>query len=475
MRPRSDLRVYQNENVNLIKSTPYSGLWTKMGGGKTVSALTAVSDLSDDLEAIRTLVIAPLRVADTVWHREAAKWEHLQHLKFHRLELPNKVMRKKTETDIQYKARQIAKKTEYNQFVLDTLNIDADIFLANVEQLEHLVFLFKSRWPFETIILDESSLFGSHKSKRWRALKKVNRLIRRMTQLTGTAAGNGLQKVWTQVYLLDKGQRLCRKWTSFKDKYFDENKYTHALTAKEGSREEIVNRISDIVHVVDEYDGLPSINENTVTIPHTPKPLTDYEELQREYILELQEGDIEASNSGVLWNKLMQISNGAVLDAEKNVHHVHDCKLKALKEIVDDMGESVIIVYRNIHDKARIKKFIKHAVEVDKKGVAFDRWERGEIDVLLMHPKSGGHGLEGLQMGGRNLIWFGATKDLDLYDQMNARLRRSGQGKTVFVTRLISEGTMEDRVLGDLEEREDFHTKFYEEIINRRKSLTINM
>lgn len=469
MYKRSDLRGYQVENTELIKTTNYSGIWTKMGGGKTASALTAVSDLSDELEAIRTLVIAPLRVADRVWRREALKWEHLQHLKFHRLELPTRVLRKKTETHDEYKDRLLARKPEYRQFVLDTLDIDADIFLANVEQLDHLVFLFKTRWPFETVILDESSLFGSHKSKRWRALRKVGLLIRRMTQLTGTAAGNGLQRVWSQIYLLDRGERLCRNWTPFKEKYLDENKYTHAVTAKDGAREDIVARISDIVKVVDEYDGLPPIQENTIIVPLTPKALRDYEELEREYILELEDADIEAMNSGVLWNKLMQLSNGAVLDAEKNVHQIHNCKLKALKEVVDDIAEPVIIVYRNVHDKALIKKYIKNAVVVDKKGIAFDRWERGEIDCLLMHPKSGGHGLDGLQFGGRSLIWFGATKDLDLYDQMNARLRRSGQENTVFVHRLIAEDTMEDRVLRDLKDRDDFHIKFYEQLMLSRR------
>jgi SNF2 family DNA or RNA helicase len=454
-----------------VKQNPFSALWTLMGGGKTSTALTAASDLLHDMEAMNVLIVAPLRVANRNWHNEAAKWEHTRHLRFHRLKPPPRAAKKPKETEVDFKVRAAARKPEQKAWVKSILKSHHDCYVANVEQVEYLVELFGKHWPFDMVIVDESSLFKNSSSKRWKSLRRVKEHIRKIVQLTGTPASNGLMNLWAQIFLLDNGDRLLRTMTGFKAKWFDENKYTFAVTPRPGAKEEIMERVSDIVHVVSEYDGLPPINEVTIPIEMPEEVSAKYRELEREYLLSLPAGEIEAPTAATLWNKLLQFSNGAIYDENKVVHEVHTLKIDALKQMLDGTDEPVIIAYTFRHDVDRIKKAIKHAVELDKQGNVIDKWERGEINVLLMHPKSGGHGIDGLQFGGRTLIWFGATSDLDLYDQMNARLRRSGQQKTVFVNRMILEGTLEESVLNRLKDKGEFQSTLLEEIRRRRAEL----
>jgi len=472
MLDRTHLRPYQVEAVDHIKQNTHSALWTVMGGGKTATGLTAAVDLFDEVEIDRGLIIAPLRVANRNWHREATKWAHTRHLTFYRLDPPPQVMQKKTETEQEYRARVKARLPEYRMWINKIKSLHHHLFIANVEQVEHLANLFGKDWPFDFVIVDESSLFKSWKSKRWKALRRVSPYIKRMIQLTGTPCSNGLLNLWSQAYLLDTGTRLTKTITSYKTKWFIENPYSFDIKPKEGAKEEIMGRMSDLVHVVDEYDGLPPIVENVIEVPITPQIQARYNELEKEYLLPLaDEGEIEAKTAASLWVKLLQVSNGAVYDEDREVHLIHDLKLKVLKEILDGTDEQVIVVYNFQHDRDRIMQNIKGAVELDKKGQALDQWERGEINVLLMHPKSGGHGLDGLQTRGRTIIWFGATIDLELYDQMNARLRRSGQTQTVFVHRLVLQSTLEAAILNTLKDKGDFQSSLLQSLQERRNIL----
>ena len=471
MLARSNLRHYQNEGVERIKSNSKTALWTIMGGGKTATTLTAAVDLIDDLEIMRGLIIAPLRVANRNWHLEALKWEHTSHLKFHRLSPPSQVKQKKGESAESFKARKESRKPHQKEWVRQVLLSHYDFYIANVEQVEYLTMLFGDRWPFDFVVIDESSLFKSHSSKRWKALRRVSKHIKRMVQLTGSPASNGIQNLWSQIFLMDGGDRLLRTFTGFKAKWFDENRYTFKITPKEGAREEIMDRIADLVHVVSEYEGLPPIVENTILLDMTEDVKQKYQKMERDFLLSLPEGDIEAPTAATLWNKLLQVSNGAIYDEKRNVHHIHDIKINALKEILDGTDESVIIVYNYKHDADRIKKAIKGVVELDNQGSVIPKWERGEIRTLLMHPRSGGHGLDGFQFGGRTLVWFGATSDLDLYHQMNARLRRSGQQKTVFINRLILEDTLESSVLNSLKNKDDFQSTLLDKLKEKREDL----
>lgn len=467
LRDETHLRHYQLEGVDHIIDNKSYAIWTKMGGGKTITTLTALVELFESISAFRVLIIAPKKVVETkVWSNEAVKWSHTMRLRFHDLSLPSKPKKGDKEEIEQYKIRLKTYKKECDVFKDRVKNRATDIFVVNIDRVYQLVSIYKRDWIFDVIVIDESSLFGSpgDLSNRWKALKAIDGYYNRMIQLTGTPMGSGMMKIWSQIYLLDGGKRLGRTITEYRNRYFDHNKYTHVYKLREGAREEILRKISDIVMVVDEYDGLPPIQETLYTVKLSMKAYEKYEELERDSVIKIDDDEITAESAGVVWSKLLQVSNGAIYDANKNTRVIHNEKIQALKELVEQLNEQVIIVYRYQHDRDRILKVIPRSAAVDKTNSAFKKWVNGDIDALVMHPKSGGHGVEGLQYAGSTLIWFGVFKDADAYEQMNARLRRSGQTKTVFSIRMVCEGTLEHGVLSGLKDNIDFQDKCMSEI-----------
>jgi SNF2 family DNA or RNA helicase len=425
---------YQKHAIDFILNEKAAAIFLECGMGKTAITLTAIAELMhDNYEVTQVLVIAPLRVAETVWEAEAEKWDHLRHLRFSK-----------------------ALGSEKERILAS--NAVADIYVINRENVKWLVYYYKTRWPFDMVVLDKLSSFKSPKAKRFRALRKVRPLIKRVVGLTGTPAPNGLIDLWSQVYLLDSGRRLGKTLTSYQERYFLPDKrnrrvvFTYKL--KDGAEGAIYEKLSDICISMKSGDHLniPERVDNIVRVKLPPKARKQYRQLEKDLILPLLESDVVAGSAAVLTNKLLQMSGGAVYDEEGETQLVHSEKLNALEDLIEAAnGKPVLVYYGYRHELERIQKqFDCRALEQPKD---IEDWNRGEVPVMLAHPASTGHGLN-LQDGGSAIIWFGLPWSLELYIQANARIHRQGQKNPVVVHHLVAEGTVDEDVMRVLENKE---------------------
>lgn len=425
--------VYQTHAIEKILSLPAVGLFLDMGLGKTVATLTAIAELLYDcFEVCRVLVIAPLRVADVVWPEEAAKWDHLRHLRI------SKVLG----TEKQRRA---------------ALATPADIYVINRENVEWLVNAYGKYWPFDMVVVDELSSFKSSKARRFRALRKVRPMVQRIVGLTGTPAPNGLIDLWAPLYLLDQGERLGKTVTGYRSRYFDPGRrdarhIVYSWVPKEGADKSIHRKLSDICvsMTAEDWLDLPERINNIVTVRLPADAREKYGQLERDLLLPFAEGDIVADAAAALSNKLLQMANGAVYDEFGGVQEIHDAKLQVLEDVIEAAnGKPVLVFYAYRHDLARLKKHFP-AVRCLETAEDIREWNRGGIPLLLAHPASAGPGLN-LQAGGHIIVWFGLTWSLELYQQANARLDRQGQENGVIVHHLVAEDTIDDRVMKALE------------------------
>jgi SNF2 family DNA or RNA helicase len=428
---------YQEYATKWIIDKEKAGLLMEMGLGKTVCTLTAINELLYDyFDVVKVLVIAPLRVAESTWDEEVKKWDHLKHLKI------SKVLGTEKER-------------------IKALNIKADIYIINRENVAWLVNLYKTNWPFDMVVIDELSSFKSHKAKRFKALRKVRPFIKRIVGLTGTPAPNGLIDLWPQIYLLDGGKRLGKTITGFREKYFIPDKRNREIIfsykPKEGAKEVIYKKLSDICVSMKakDYLDLPERLENIINVNLDERAMRQYKRLEKDLLLPLKDTDIVANTAAILTNKLLQLSNGAVYDENKDVKEVHDVKLKALEDVIEAAnGKPVLVFYTYKHDLMRIKGHLKNIRCRELKSPKdIEDWNKGNIKVLLAHPASAGHGLN-LQTGGNIIVWFGLTFSLELYSQANARLHRQGQRETVIIHHLIAKGTIDEDVMNVLKNKE---------------------
>ena len=330
------------------------------------------------------------------------------------------------------------------------------MYVINRENVEWLV--ENHKWDFDMVVIDELSSFKSHKAKRFKALKKVRPMVRRIVGLTGTPAPNGLIDLWAEIGILDMGQRLGRFIGGYRERFFVPDKRSREIVfsykPREGAEDMIYELISDIcisMKAVD-YLEMPECVYNRVEVILTEKEMALYEQLERDMLLPFSDGDIDAVNAAALSNKLLQMADGAVYDENGNVKHIHDRKLEALEDLIEAAnGKPVLIAYWYKHDLQRIVERTG-AVELDT-AEDMRKWNAGEIPVAAIHPASAGHGLN-LQAGGSTLVWFGLTWSLELYQQMNARLWRQGQEETVVIHHLIAKGTLDERVMAALEKKD---------------------
>lgn len=460
----SNLWPYQTHSRDHIIDVPFCGLFLEMGLGKTVTTLSAINRLIFNLDVSKVLIIAPKRVAESVWMQEAEKWEHLEGLRFSKI----------TGT---------AKQRE------KALRADADVYLLGRDNVVWICGQYGGAFlPFDMLIIDESSSFKNPKSIRFKALKKVRNSFSRIVLLTGTPAPNGLLDIWPQIFLLDGGQRLGRFITNFRDEYFKPDArngstiFSHKLRAP-GSEQEIFEKIEDIVISMkaEDYLDLPGRIVNDILIDFPTHIAKTYEEFKRDMVLQIiiddlldGNGEISALTAAALSNKLLQFTNGAVYDEDRRVHEFHDLKLDALEEIVENLqGKPILVAVNFKHDATRIKKrFPKLKVEELKNQQTIDDWNAGKIDLLVMHPASGGHGLN-LQKGGNHIVWFGLIWGLELYQQLNARLDRQGQKYLVYIHRLLIRGTIDQKVgrrlEGKAEKQDDLMAAVKAELNNFRK------
>lgn len=425
---------YQQHCIDQLIAHPAMGLFLDMGLGKTIITLTAINELKYGRFQIRkVLVIAPKKVAEATWQREAAKWDVVKNLRFSTV-------------------------LGSTQKRIKALYTPADIYIINRENVVWLVEYFRNDWPFDMVVVDESSSFKSHKAKRFKALAAIRSHINRIVELTGTPSPNGLADLWSQVFLLDQGERLGKYFTHFQNRYFDPGRRSrdviYTYDPKAGAEQAIMEKISDICVSMkaEDYLQLPDITYNDIPVTLDAKAAAAYNELERQMVLELlEEGTvIDVASAAALSNKLQQLSNGAIYGENGQWFRIHDCKLDAFMELIERLnGKSALVFYNFKHDKARIWEALartKLRVRLLEGPADEADWNAGKIDILLAHPASCAYGLN-LQEGGNHVIWFGLNWSLELYQQANKRLHRQGQKEKVIVHHLLCEGTRDDDMI----------------------------
>ena len=431
MPSRNDLHKYQQRMIDFIYNTPKCAVWAGLGLGKTITTLTAITDLLDSFSVSKVLIIAPLRVANSVWHTESKRWTHTKDLTF-----------------------SIVTGSEKER--ISALFKSADIYVINRENVQWLVEHYKTKWPYDLVVIDESSSFKSASSQRFKALKKVRTLTDRMVQLTGTPSPNGLIDVWSQMFLLDGGERLGKTMSAYKMRFFEAGYNGYSFKPVKNADKIIHKLIDDIVISlnVDDYLEMPERIDTVMRVNIPPTRLAEYKQLEREFLIQINDNEIVAYNAATLAGKLLQYCNGAMYTDElKNWTEIHTAKLDALDEILEDnQDENLLIAYNYKTDLIRLKARYPDAVVLDNDPDIITRWNNGQIKILLAHPASAGHGLN-LQHGGSIIVWFGLNWSLELYQQFNGRLHRQGQTKPVRIVHIVADGCIDDKVMRAIENK----------------------
>ena len=433
---------YQAYAIQRIVNDEAVGLFLRPGLGKTSITLSAINILKYYKWCVqKVLVVAPKKVAEGTWSKEASKWDHLMHLRV------STVLGSQTQR-------------------VKALNTPADVYVINRENIPWLVEYYKQDWPFDMVVLDESTSFKNSQSKRFKALKLVRRFMKKVVLLTGTPSSRGIEDIWAQVYLLDEGKRLGKTITAYRQMYFNCN--THGghfteYTAKEGAENAVLEAISDICisMTAEDYLSLPSLVEHEVPVVLDAKTKKAYDKFERDLLLQIEEDVVTAQTAGVLTGKLLQYCSGAIYNEDKKALPLHGCKIEAYMELLESLeGERCITFYGFQHDKDRILAALsktKLRVRVYKGTEDEDDWNNGEIDVLLVHPASCAYGLN-LQAGGRHIIWFTPNWSFELNDQGKCRLWRQGSPyDKVFVHYLVVQDCVDEDVLKAVQDREDTH------------------
>jgi len=437
---KAKLYPYERYSVTFVEEHDHAGLFLDMGLGKTLITLTALKELRDmELLPQKVLIIAPKKVAQDTWPKEIAKWDTFKDLTYSVvLGTPQ--------------AREQA------------LAVSADIYITNRENIVWLADKYKKRWPFKTVVIDELSSFKSSKSKRFKALKKLTPLIDRLIGLTGTPAPNGLLDLWPQLYLLDRGDRLGKTVTQYRNTYFYPAEksghvvYSWALIP--GGEDLIYKKISDICVSMksEDYLNLPARINETVYVDLTKAQRQKYNQLKKDYVLPVNSGEeVSAANAAVMAGKLAQLANGAIyttdMDGNKTGRYAEftEAKLDALEDIYEQAnGQPVLVFYRFKHDRERILKRFNFAVDLTSDNIT--DWNAGRIPLMIAQPQSSGHGLN-LQAGGHIVVWFGLTWSLEQYQQANKRLDRQGQTKPVTVYHILTRGTIDEYMKQVIEQK----------------------
>ena len=397
----------------------------------------------DSFEVHKVLVIAPIRVASLSWPAEMEKWDHLKGMRY-----------------------SVAVGTAAER--LSALRRQADIYLINRENVQWLVSESGIPFDFDMVVIDELSSFKNHQTKRFKALMKVRPKVKRIVGLTGTPSSNGLMDLWAEFRLLDMGERLGRFIGQYRTSYFRPDKQNGQVVFSykplPGAEKQIYGRISDITISMKSTDHLrmPELVNSRYTVYLSEKEQERYEELKKDLVLQLPDGDITAANAAALSGKLSQMANGAIYTDTGETVSVHERKLDALEDIIEAAnGKPVLVAYWFRHDFERISERLQKLkipyarLDTD---ASIQRWNAGEIPVALIHPASAGHGLN-LQAGGSTLVWFGLTWSLELYQQTVARLWRQGQSsETVVVQHIITDGTIDGRIMKALSEKDNMQS-----------------
>ena len=433
---------YQAYAIRRVISDPAVALFLEPGLGKTVITLTAIKELKfNRWQVFRPLIVAPKKVAEATWASEAAKWDHLQDLKV----IP-------------------VLGTEKQR--IKALFSPGDVWVINRENLPWLADYCRNNWPFDMVVLDESTSFKNSRSKRFLALKRVRQRILRLVELTGTPSPNGLPDLYAQIFLLDGGARLGRTLTSFRENFMSQD-YAHpgqqyrTYSLLPGADQRIRDAISDICISMkaEDYLTLPEFIENVVPVALDPASKKAYQRLEREMLLEVDTETITAGTAAVLNGKLLQLCGGAVYTNTGEVVDVHSCKLDAFLELIEQLnGEHALVFFWYKHERDRIIQALSGSglrVRVYEGPEDERAWNAGEVDILLAHPVSCGYGLN-LQAGGHHCIWYTLPNwALEIFQQANKRLHRQGQQYPVISHLLITKDSVDEDVLASLQSKGD--------------------
>ncbi|MCQ8266211.1 DEAD/DEAH box helicase [Streptococcus suis] len=435
------LHNYQVVAKDFIIGHPYAAVILDMGMGKTATTLSAVNELMfDRFEVTKVLVIAPLRVANTVWSDEIEQWAELRHLRYSKIVGTPK-------------QRKVA------------LQKDADIYIVNRENLPWLVEQCSPYFKWDMVVIDELSSFKSWQSKRFKSFMAMRPYMKRVVGLTGTPSSNGLMDLFAEFKVIDGGERLGRFIGEFRSRYFEEGRrngnIVYEYIPMDYAECQIQDKISDITISMKalDYLDMPELISTKKLVHMSEKEKEKYSQFKKEYVLSELDGlEVTAANAASLTNKLVQLSNGAVYSDDHTVVALHEQKLDALEDILESAnGEPVLVAYWFKHDLARIigrLEKLKVKSRVLKTEEDIREWNKGNVPVGLLHPAGAGHGLN-LQKGGHHLVWFGLTWSLELYQQTNARLWRQGQeAETVVIQHIVTEGTIDEEILKALENKD---------------------
>ena len=432
------LHGYQQKAVNFQCTHPHSMLWLDMGLGKTVITLTSLAHLIRTQFLKGVIIVAPIRVIRLVWRQEAVKWEHTKHLRFSMI---------------------TGTKDQRTRALLRP----ADVYMINYENLGWLsetlqtYFVKKDRpMPFNGIIWDEISKMKNSATNRVKAFRKIADKFDWTTGLTGTPASNGYKDLHGQFLVVDRGERLGTSKTQFKTRFYRKVGPYKELPY-EDTEDTIKKLIGDITLEMsaEDYNPLPDLMVNNIEIEMPDDLRVKYEKMEKEFFLVLDSGkEVEAFNQASLTNKCLQFSNGAMYPVAGMPlwEPVHDLKLEALEEIIDEtQGSPILCAYAYRSDAARIMEKFKHLDPINLTECkseasltnAMHRWKTGDCQLMIGHPASMGHGIDGLQKNGHILVWYGLNWSLDLYEQFNARVRRQGQGVPVICHRIMCKDTLD--------------------------------
>ncbi len=426
---RSDFRISQEKSSEFAIIKKKCALFLGMGMGKTATGLTVAKYFLDDFLVSKVLIIGPKRVANTVWKQEAQNWEHLKDLN-------------------------IRICTGSNSDRSLAITSKAEIHVINRENIDWLI--KKAKWKYDMIIIDESTSFKNSKSKRWRALKSVTKYCKSIILLTGTPAPGGEIDLWAQCYLIDNGERLGKNITMFRQRFFDADYMGYSYKIKEGASDKIKQLISDICLYLDPKDhlDLPDAIPLTYYAELPDNVRKQYNELEKELLLTVNNIDIMSASNAAMRNKLSQICNGAIYDSEKVAHELHDEKIQILKDIIEDNpGENFLVAYNFKSDLSRLQKAFPKAKILDDSIKVQKDWNEGKIKILLAHPASAGHGLN-LQFGGSIIVWFGLNWSLELYQQFNKRIDRPGQKNIVRICHIVARDTVDEDIMLSLTKKD---------------------
>lgn len=449
-----NLRNYQWRALKFVIDNPFVALFIDMGLGKTIAVLSAVKHLFHrKLLAGPVLVVAPIRVIRGVWRQEAVKWSHTRKLTFSLVHGSEKVR-------------------------MQALAQPAHVYLINPEGVKWLIDYyvrlvrgdadrFKLMFPFKMLVVDESTFFKDGTTLRFKALKRALPLFERRVILTGTPTPNSLLQIWSQIYLIDMGVRLGTTYGGFKERFFVKEDYMgYRFVLRNGAKEYIDRLLRPIVLRLQDSDWLdiPPLVKDFIRVDLPARAMKMYEDFEREMFLELDTAEVEAVHAATLTQRCHQIANGAIyaLDketAEKDWYVLHDAKIEALHEYVEELnGERAIIAYSFKHDLARLRAALPDAPVLGPTNTEriIDEWIAGKHQFVLVHPQSGGHGINNLQVNCRRVLFFSIPWSGEHYAQLIARVgpaRRTGEKEPTIVHHILANRTVDEAIIQALERK----------------------